>query len=404
LNDGLITGGTYNPALLAGGPLSLTNNGTIEGASGIRLTASSTVTNAGTIASTSTLFGNDYAISFYEGFSNLLVAEPGAVFTGFVYGGNTLGSSVVSTLELASASSAGTLSGLGTQFLDFGSIKFDGGADWFVSGNTSGLAGTIGGFAPGDTIELTGITVTGSSYADGILILDEAGGGSATLALIGSFTTSDFTVTNVAAGANVTVACFRAGTHVLTERGAVKVEALCIGDWVATMVGGRFAPVVWIGHRTVDCRRHQNPALLWPVRICADAFGPGQPSRDLFISPDHAVFVDNVLVPVKHLINGKNIVQVPTTRVTYYHVELPTHDVLFAEGLPAETYLAAADRTNFTGSDAPIALHPDFASRTWEAEGCAPLVVTGPALYAIRRRLSRQLATDDAVLPAAQAY
>ncbi len=71
--------------------------------------------------------------------------------------------------------------------------------------------------------------------------------------------------------------------------------------------------------------------------------------------------------------------------MTYYHVELPAHGVLLAEGLPAESYLDTGDRTNFANGGGPIALHPDFASRVWEAEGCAPLVVTGPVLDATRR-------------------
>ena len=51
-------------------------------------------------------------------------------------------------------------------------------------------------------------------------------------------------------------------------------------------------------------------------------------------SPDHAVFIDGVLIPVRYLINGRTIVQEPADEVTYYHVELPRHDVIFAEGLP----------------------------------------------------------------------
>jgi hypothetical protein len=130
------------------------------------------------------------------------------------------------------------------------------------------------------------------------------------------------------------------------------------------------------------------------VRISAGAFGPGRPCRDLWLSPDHAVYVADVLIPMKHLINGEaspsgltrgTIAQVPRDTVTYYHVELPAHGVLLAEGLPAESYLDTGDRTNFANGGGPIALHPDFASRVWEAEGCAPLVVTGPVLDATRR-------------------
>ena len=54
------------------------------------------------------------------------------------------------------------------------------------------------------------------------------------------------------------------------------------------------------------------------------------PTCDLFLSPDHAVFVNGALVPVKLLINGTSIAQVKRSSVTYCHVELPRHDVIFA--------------------------------------------------------------------------
>ena len=72
-----------------------------------------------------------------------------------------------------------------TKFVNFGSIVFDTGAHSFIAGDTGGLAGTISGFVAGDTIELTGITATGSDYAGGILMLDDVAG-SVPLALPGN--------------------------------------------------------------------------------------------------------------------------------------------------------------------------------------------------------------------------
>lgn len=93
------------------------------------------------------------------------------------------------------------------------------------------------------------------------------------------------------------------------------------------------------------------------------------------------------MIPVKHLLNGSTVAQVQCAAVTYHHVELTRHSVLLAEGLPAESYLDTGDRSNFANCPGPIKLHPDFATREWEANGCAPLVVTGPALDAARRWL-----------------
>jgi hypothetical protein len=167
----------------------------------------------------------------------------------------------------------------------------------------------------------------------------------------------------------------------------VPVEELHLGDRVLIVEDGYSEPVVWIGHRTADCARHPKPQQVWPVRIAAHALGPGRPSRDLWLSPDHAVFVNNVLIPVKHLINGRTISQVQCDEVTYYHVELPQHSLLLAEGLSVESYLDTGDRAHFANGGSRVVLHPDFASRQREATECAPLVVTGPELAAARRSI-----------------
>ena len=97
----------------------------------------------------------------------------------------------------------------------------------------------------------------------------------------------------------------------------------------------------WIGHHFARRLPLPSKAARRSGRCaCALApFGDGLPRRDLWLSPDHAVFVDDVLIPIKRLINSTSIEQVPMDQITYYHVELEHHDVLLAEGLPAESYL-----------------------------------------------------------------
>jgi hypothetical protein len=154
---------------------------------------------------------------------------------------------------------------------------------------------------------------------------------------------------------------------------------------MASVLSGRLTPVRWIGHRRVRCARHPRPWDVWPVRIAAGAFGAGMPLRPLFLSPDHAVHVDDVLIPIRYLINGASVAQVPVAEVTYWHVELAAHDVLLAEGLPAESYLDTGNRSAF-GGPTPM-LHPDFARAVWAASGCARLLLDGPLVVAARARL-----------------
>jgi hypothetical protein len=81
----------------------------------------------------------------------------------------------------------------------------------------------------------------------------------------------------------------------------------------------------------------------------------------------------------------------------YLHIELDAHDILLAENLPVESYLDTGDRDAFANGGDAIQLHPEFNlarykrnDLTWEALGCAPLVVTGPKLDKIRRSLARR--------------
>jgi hypothetical protein len=127
------------------------------------------------------------------------------------------------------------------------------------------------------------------------------------------------------------------------------------------------------------------------VRVRKGAFGPGLPRRDVLLSPDHAVHVDGVLIPVRYLVNGASIAVAPRRHVTYRHVELPTHDVVLAEGLPAESYLDTGNRAAFENGGTTVMLHADFARGVWEAEACATLVLDGEPVEAVRRRLVARL-------------
>lgn len=95
----------------------------------------------------------------------------------------------------------------------------------------------------------------------------------------------------------------------------------------------------------------------------------------------------NVMPHASHY--GATIVQVPLVEVCYWHVELDRHDVLLAEGLPAESYPDTGNRAAFENGAAFIELHPDFLPRH-SADTCARLVTEGPAIAAVKARLQRR--------------
>ena len=191
-----------------------------------------------------------------------------------------------------------------------------------------------------------------------------------------------------------TSVCFLEGTRIFGLNGDIPVETMNRGDRLITK-SGAMRPVRWVGRRTIDSQRHPRPETVWPVRIERGAIDDGLPERTLYLSPDHAIYLDGCLVPAKALVNGRSIVQEQRRNFTYYHIELETHDILLAEGLPTESYLDTGNRRFFESDDDAMTLHPDFAQTMRETRSCAPFVESGPMLAAIRARI-------DARLPAAE--
>ena len=198
--------------------------------------------------------------------------------------------------------------------------------------------------------------------------------------------------------------CFGPGTSIRTCRGDLPVEELRVGDMAATVSGGH-RPVLWVGYRDLDGAgkplRHDQQ----PVRVRAGAFGQQAddrplPARDLYLSPGHPVLVGadvdgegGVLVPIMCLVNGTSIARMPVETVTYWHVELDSHDILLAEDLPAESFLDYGNRGWFEREADHDLLHPDYAAPGL-AGRCRPVVVEGSIVDAERRRLDTLFATS----------
>lgn len=184
------------------------------------------------------------------------------------------------------------------------------------------------------------------------------------------------------------MACFAAGTRIRTPSGLVAVDALVPGDVATTVLGGPSAIVRWVGRRWADCRRHPRPLDVMPICVRPGAFAPGAPAWNLYLSPDHAVYVDGMLVAIRDLENGHSIAQQDTESVTYFHVELDRHDIVLAEGLPVESYLDRGDRALFSNGGQVVTFGPSMVaapSATWP---CAPSLASGPVLEALWQRLS----------------
>jgi hypothetical protein len=477
--------GTYG---VAGGTGTATvwNAGSISGTSGdgVELTHGGAIANqaggsiaggrngveirggAGTVVNAGSITGGTDAVVLAAGFTNRLVVDPGAQFTGTVEGGNAPGGSIASTLELAAGSGPGTLAGLGTQFVDFAQVTIDGGAAWTLAGAATLAAGstlanagtltlggalTLGGTlsnsgsiaAAGGTEAITAAALTGSGVllvgnggnlvlnvgsvaatqsvrftdASGILTLGSGNAIGGFSGLISGFAVGDTIVvdTTVAAGfslsgsivsvvANggtlgtlsfasarqastaITTAgalqdnalCFLRDTLIATPAGEVPVQHLQVGDMVCT-VQGAARPILWLGEGRVLAARGRRSAAT-PVIVRKGALGPNLPHRDLRVTKGHALLLDGVLIPVEFLVNHRSILWDDRAQeVALHHIELATHDVLLANGAPAESYRDDGNRWLFQTS-----------SPFWDTAPkppCRPVLTGGPVVDAVWHRL-----------------
>ncbi len=167
--------------------------------------------------------------------------------------------------------------------------------------------------------------------------------------------------------------CFMRGTSLKTPTGEICIEDLHAGDLVET-VRGETRAIKWIGHRVYHPSGQSWNSVI-PIRVARHALDDRTPHRDLYLSPGHALLIDGVLIRAKDLVNGISITPVvPADReaIEYFHIVLDTHDVILAEGAPAETFLLQTrNHEDFTNFAEFARLYP-FASHT-DMTPCAPI-------------------------------
>jgi len=188
------------------------------------------------------------------------------------------------------------------------------------------------------------ITVNGTDYpvveffGNQIVLFDNVTDFNARpLDLTGQIVTTSFT------------ACFAAGTGIETPTGLVSVEDLTTGDLVLNAEGDAVA-VKWIGRQTISTRFGPADRLM-PVRMKAGSLGDGLPHTDLTVTADHGMLVDGVICHAGTLVNGTTIARVPLAEMgetyTVYHIETDAHEIILANGAPAETFIDNVSRKVF---------------------------------------------------------
>lgn len=145
------------------------------------------------------------------------------------------------------------------------------------------------------------------------------------------------------------VVCFTPGTCLDTDGGPRAVEDIVAGDRLQTKDNG-YQDVLWVGSRQISgARLHAMPDLR-PVRIRQGVLGSDRPSDDLIVSPDHRLIVrgdaplalwgeSEVLISARDLIDDYGVLRDTRAKsVTYIHLMLEHHNVLFANGVETESF------------------------------------------------------------------
>jgi hypothetical protein len=145
------------------------------------------------------------------------------------------------------------------------------------------------------------------------------------------------------------VICFTPDTRLMTPDGARAIQSLRPGDLILTRDNGP-QPVLWSGHRRMSGARLYAMPHLRPIRFRAGALGTDRPDADLLVSPQHRMLVKGasalalfntpeVLVAAEDLVNdGSIMVDQAMREVTYVHILLEQHNIVWANGLETESF------------------------------------------------------------------
>ena len=368
---------------------SLDNKGSITVVTGY-FNDSADITNSGSIAIRDGRTGNVLTTSVNTG--TVAVSGIGTVVDLFGSVDNTGTISIASGGTLIVGNSGDALGVV--SFLDqAGTLSFQ--------NNMEGSSFTAQLFQNGDAIDLPGAGYS-LDHVGNTITLSYDRGIVGTLTLTGQdYSNATFTVT---AGSGQTILttdapCFCAGTMILTDRGERAVEALEVGDLVVTRQNGveTLMPVRWLGRRRVAVAGHPDPERVDPIRIARDAIAPGMPARDLFVSPDHALHLDGMLIQARQLVNGMTLTHdTGRATVTYHHVELDRHAVLIADGMPCESYLDSGNRGQFDAAGTVVPQHRPILS---DVQPRMPLVTDAARVRPIWQRLAERAQAGGHVAP-----
>jgi hypothetical protein len=195
------------------------------------------------------------------------------------------------------------------------------------------------------------------------------------LQLTGNYNSTTFTLaSNPQGGTTLHAVCFCRGTAIRTPQGDRAVESLRCGDSVTTK-SGKARVIRWVGRSAAIVSDETRPVI-----IAAGAFPAGTPYRNLRVTRGHSFVFGNVLIPIGTLVNGRTIRWDREARyVEVFHIELDVHDIVLAEGAPAESYRDDGNGAMFRS---------DKVTSPGTMPTCLAVVNAGPIVDRTRERLA----------------
>ena len=205
----IATPGAFAVALFAGGIVTNAAGARLSGTVGACITGG-----AGTVINSGTIIGSGGTTVKFGSGNDWLIVDPGAVFNGKADGGTG-----ANTLELRAGATTGTLTGLGSSFVNFGHVAIDPGANWTVKATSLPVGMIVNGSGGSSQLVMQTAGAINLSGVSGFpkITLSSAGANTTSLHNLNfiGLTGTSITVTGGTLGDTVDVSAVTGTSHVV---------------------------------------------------------------------------------------------------------------------------------------------------------------------------------------------
>ena len=186
--------------------------------------------------------------------------------------------------------------------------------------------------------------------------------------------------------------CYLCGTMIETRDGLKAIEEIRAGDMVYAYEGSArvLKPVTWVGSGHHSVRRNRPDDVAgYAIHIVKDALADNIPYKDMRITPEHCLYIDEKFIPARMLVNHHSIrYDYSKTEYTYYHLELEKHGVIKADGVLSESYLNTDNHKNFHNPEKVVQLRQE--TKDWAQDAAAPLETSREAVEPVHAHLKQR--------------